>query len=132
MALLTRTYPNDDLGLSESDVSTVRFALDKASDETDLSAANEARLRDKLAKFLDAATEVKNTPATGEDGRWRWYPAPGPTRNKLRRSVSGPGPAGVRSPTVDVSPRRSRKRSVPPTRSHAWRQDPGSIPGISA
>ena len=64
MALVTRTYKTDDLDGSEGDVSSVRFALDKVSYEIDLSPANEARLRDKLAKFVDAATEVKNNPAT--------------------------------------------------------------------
>ena len=64
MALVTRTYKTDDLDGSESDVNSVRFALDKVSYEIDLSPANEARLRDKLAKFVDAATQVKNNPAT--------------------------------------------------------------------
>jgi len=44
-------------------VSTVRIALDKVSYEIDLTADNEARLRDKLAKSVDAATEVKSKPA---------------------------------------------------------------------
>lgn len=63
MAQVTRTYMTDDLDGSEEDVSTVRIALDKVSYEIDLSAANEARLREKLARFVDAATEVKNKPA---------------------------------------------------------------------
>jgi len=62
MALITRTYMTDDLDGSEDDVSTVRIALDKVSYEIDLSAANAARLRDKLARFVDAATEVKDKP----------------------------------------------------------------------
>ena len=52
MALVTRTFKTDDLDGSEDDVSTVLFALDKINYEIDLSAANDARLRDKLAKFL--------------------------------------------------------------------------------
>src|SRR6478609_1597923 len=64
MALVTRTYKTDDLDGSDGDVSSVRFALDKVSYEIDLNPANEVRLRDKLAKFVDAATEVKNNPGT--------------------------------------------------------------------
>jgi len=63
MAHVTRTYLTDDLDGSEGDVTTVQIALDSISYEIDLSAANEARLRDKLAKYVDAATEVKIKPA---------------------------------------------------------------------
>ena len=52
MALVTRTFKTDDLDNSEDDVSTVHFALDKINYEIDLSAANNTRLREKLAKFL--------------------------------------------------------------------------------
>jgi len=69
MALVTRTYLTDDIDGSEGDVSTVRIALDKTSYEIDLSAANEARLRDNLGRFVDAATEVKTTPAARRRGR---------------------------------------------------------------
>jgi uncharacterized Ntn-hydrolase superfamily protein len=62
MALVTRTYMTDDLDGSEGDVGTVRLALDKVDYEIDLSATNEARLRDRLAKFIDAASEVKSRP----------------------------------------------------------------------
>ena len=65
MALVTRTYLTDDLDGSEDDVSTVRLALDKVSYEIDLSAVNEARLRDKLAKFVAAGTEVRAKPVAG-------------------------------------------------------------------
>jgi nucleoid-associated protein Lsr2 len=68
MALVTRTYMTDDLDGSEGDVSTVRIALDKIDYEIDLSAANEARLRDKLARFVDAATELKTKPTTSRRG----------------------------------------------------------------
>jgi Lsr2 len=67
MALVTRTYLTDDLDDSEGDVSTVRLALDKVSYEIDLSAVNEARLRDKVAKFVDAATEVKAQSVWGKE-----------------------------------------------------------------
>ncbi len=63
MATVTRIVMTDDLDGSEGDVSTVLIALDKVSYEIDLSATNETRLRDKLAKFVDAATEVKAKPA---------------------------------------------------------------------
>jgi len=58
MATVTSTYLVDDLDGSEDDVSTVRFHLDKRDYDIDLGAANEERLREKLAKFLDAATPV--------------------------------------------------------------------------
>jgi len=64
MALVTRTYMTDDLDGSEDDVSTVHIALDNTSYEIDLGAANQARLRETLAKYLDAATEVKTKPVT--------------------------------------------------------------------
>jgi hypothetical protein len=65
MAMVTRTFKTDDLDNSEDDVRTVRFALDKINYEIDLSAANDTRLRDALARFVNAATEVKNKPAPG-------------------------------------------------------------------
>ena len=68
MATVTRIVMTDDLDGSGGDVSTVLIALDKVGYEIDLSAANEARLRDKLARFIDAATEVRNKPA-GRRGR---------------------------------------------------------------
>jgi len=64
MALVTRTYMTDDLDGSEGDVSTVQIALDNTSYEIDLGAANQARLRESLAKYLDAATEVRTKPVT--------------------------------------------------------------------
>lgn len=59
MATVTRTYLVDDLDGSEDDVSSVSISLDKKDYEIDLSAANQARLRDKLAKFVDAATALR-------------------------------------------------------------------------
>jgi Lsr2 len=59
MATVTRTYLVDDLDGSEEDVSSVSFSLDKKDYEIDLSAANQARLRDELAKFVDAATPLR-------------------------------------------------------------------------
>ena len=59
MATITREYQVDDLDGSEDDVTTVRFSLDGSNFEIDLSAANEQRLRDGLARFLDAASAIK-------------------------------------------------------------------------
>jgi hypothetical protein len=63
MATVTRIVKTDDLDGSAGEVSTVLIALDKVSYEIDLSAANEARLRDKLARFIGAATDVRQKPA---------------------------------------------------------------------
>ena len=63
MATVTRIVMTDDLNGAEDDVSTVLIALDEVNYEIDLSAANETRLRDQLAKFVNAATEVKVKPA---------------------------------------------------------------------
>lgn len=49
----------DDLDGSPA-AETVRLALDGHDYEIDLSAENAARLRQKLAKFVDAATPVRN------------------------------------------------------------------------
>ena len=59
MATVTRTYPVDDLDESEEDVENVLLALDGTNYEIDLSAANAGRLREKLARFIDAASAVK-------------------------------------------------------------------------
>jgi hypothetical protein len=59
MATVTRTFLVDDLDGSDDDVSSVSFSLDKKDYEIDLSAANQARLRDKLARFVDAATPLR-------------------------------------------------------------------------
>ena len=56
MATVTRMFLVDDLDGSTEDVETVRISLDGTDFEIDLSAANAARLREKLAKFVDHAT----------------------------------------------------------------------------
>ena len=63
MALITRVYLVDDLDGSEDDVTTVHFALDGRNFEIDLSARNDERLREKLAKFVNAATPLKSPKA---------------------------------------------------------------------
>ena len=52
----------DDLDGRPAD-ETVSFALDGSAYEIDLSAANAERLREKLAKFVEAATPVKTSKA---------------------------------------------------------------------
>lgn len=59
MATVTTTFLVDDIDGSTDDVETIVFELDKAKYEIDLSAANAARLRSRLAKFIDAATHIK-------------------------------------------------------------------------
>ena len=67
MATVTRTFLVDDLDGSDDDVNSVSFSLDKKNYEIDLSAANQARLRDKLARFVDAATPLR--PQRGRTAR---------------------------------------------------------------
>jgi hypothetical protein len=61
MATITRTYLVDDLDGSEDEVENVLLALDGTNYEIDLSASNAERLREKLARFVDAASPVKAT-----------------------------------------------------------------------
>jgi hypothetical protein len=50
MATVTRTVLVNDLNGSTDDVSTVQFTLDRTHYEIELSADNQARLQDKLAR----------------------------------------------------------------------------------
>jgi len=59
MATVTRTYTIDDLDNSTEDVENVQFSLDGHHLEIDLSAANAARLREKLERFIEAGHQVK-------------------------------------------------------------------------
>jgi hypothetical protein len=59
MVTVTRTVLVDDLDGSQDDVHTVRFSLAGIDFEVDLSADNESRLRDKLARSVDNATPVR-------------------------------------------------------------------------
>ena len=68
MATVTRTYLVDDLDGSEDDVENVLLALDGTNYEIDLSASNAGRLREKLDRFVAAASPVKaakSAPAAG-------------------------------------------------------------------
>ena len=62
MATVTRTFVVDDIDGSQDDVSTVQIALDNVSYEIDLSADNAARLREKLARFVDNGKRVTTHP----------------------------------------------------------------------
>ena len=68
MTIVTRTYLVDDLDGSQEDVQNVLLALDGTNYEIDLSASNAGRLRDKLARFVAAASPVK-TAATSAPAR---------------------------------------------------------------
>ena len=65
---MTRTVLVDDLDGSQEGVHTVRFSLDGNDFEIDLSADNEARLRDKLTRFVENATPVRAPRARGRSG----------------------------------------------------------------
>src|SRR6478609_7587274 len=58
MATVTRTFLVDDLDGSTEDVENVQLSLDGTNFEIDLSAANTARLREKLAKYVEHGTRV--------------------------------------------------------------------------
>ena len=58
MATVTRTFLVDDLDGSTEDVQNAQISLDGADFEIDLSAANAARLRGKLAKYVEHGTRV--------------------------------------------------------------------------
>src|SRR6478609_4250654 len=68
MATITRTYLVDDLDGSQEDVENVLLALDGTNYEIDLSASNAGRLRDKLARFVAAASPVKAATAPTRRG----------------------------------------------------------------
>ncbi len=62
MATVTRTFLVDDLDGSTEDVESVGISLDGTDFEIDLSAANAARLREKLTKYVDHGTRVTPQP----------------------------------------------------------------------
>jgi hypothetical protein len=96
-------------------VSTVRLALDKVIYEIDLSAVNEARHRDKLAKFVAAGTEVRAKPVAGRGRKSAAAITTRPDKEQTQAIGQWAGPTGIRSLTVGVSRRQSRKRSAPLT-----------------
>jgi hypothetical protein len=59
MVTVTRIFKVDDLDETTTEgVETVRFSAEGTNYEIDLSEANAARLREKLARFVDAAHPV--------------------------------------------------------------------------
>ena len=116
MATVTRTYLVDDLDESEEDVDNVLFALDGTNYEIDLSAANAGRLREKLARFIDAASPVKVSKSAPAKRGPKGKAAPVPSNvSRSKRSASGPRLQGMRCPVVAGSRGRSRRRSTRPT-----------------
>lgn len=59
MALVTQTYLVDDLDGTTEGVETVQLNAEGTNFEIDLSAANAARLRERLERFVAAASPVK-------------------------------------------------------------------------
>ena len=87
MVTVTRTVLVDDLDGSQDDVHTVRFSLDGTDFEVDLSADNESRLRDKLARFVDNATPVRPPRGrTGKPSRVSRPPASDPDQTRAIRA----------------------------------------------
>lgn len=76
----------DDLTGGEAD-ETVSFGLDGTRYEIDLSAGNAKKLRDGLAKFIDAARKDKGT---------RQQPVRGATARKAVAAAAGPNTSDVR------------------------------------
>ena len=101
MATVTRTFLVDDLDGSTEDVENVRLSLDGTDFEIDLSAANAARLREKLAKYVEHGTRVtpQKTRRTSELSSRR---CPGGIRS--RRCGTGPGRTGTRCRPAGASP----------------------------
>jgi hypothetical protein len=106
MVTVTRTVLVDDLDGSQDDVHTVRFSLDGTDFEVDLSTENEARLRDKLARFVNNATPVR----------------------PHRKAQPGIAAAGVRSRPDPGDPRMGGRQRIPDlhARSHPS-VGPGSV-----
>ncbi len=79
MASKTITVLEDDVDGSAA-AETVRFALDGASYEIDLSEKNAAKLRDDLASYIAKARKIR-----------------GGTKRRMRRSLSGVDTKAVRA-----------------------------------
>ena len=87
MVTVTRTVLVDDLDGSQDDVQTVRFSLDGNDFEIDLSADNQARLRDKLTRFVENATPVREPRRHGRSGgRVSRPPASDPDQTRAIRA----------------------------------------------
>jgi len=90
MATVTRTYLVDDLDGSEDDVENVLLALDGTNYEIDLSAANAGRLREKLDRFVAAASPVK----------------------AVKSAPAGRGPKGKAAKTASVPSNRDQVQAI--------------------
>src|SRR5450755_3529262 len=85
MATVTRTYKVDDVDGSESEVGTVEFSLDGTNYEIDLGGANADRLREKLARYVDAGTRV--TPQKTRQAKRAARPVPERTSRDQTQAI---------------------------------------------
>ena len=110
MATVTRTYLVDDLDGSEVDVRNVRLAHDGTNYEIDLSAANADRLKEKLARFLNAATPVKapKSASTRRGSRGKAVHQP-PDREQVQAIREWAKSAGYEVPARGRIPRKIRE-----------------------
>jgi len=60
--IVARTIPVNEIDATQDNVSTIRIALENVTYEIDLSADNAARLREKLARFVDCGKKVTTHP----------------------------------------------------------------------
>ncbi len=97
MATVTRTYLVDDLDGSEEDAENVLLALDGMNYEIDLSAANAGRLREKLARFIDAASAAKVSKSAPAKRGPKGKAAPVPSNRDHRLSSSSAAPLQVQA-----------------------------------
>lgn len=65
MATHTSVQLIDDIDGTSEAAETVQFGLDGAQFEIDLTQANADKLRKALTKYVDAARQIKHTPARG-------------------------------------------------------------------
>ncbi|GAA2125127.1 hypothetical protein GCM10009825_01180 [Arthrobacter humicola] len=97
----------DDLS-GEDAKETVRFALDGAEYEIDLSAGNAAELRGALERFISGGRRIRGASGGSAAGAGR------SAGSSLSGSVSGPGPTGTTQAPAAVSARTSGGPTTPP------------------
>lgn len=133
MAQKIQTLLIDDIDGSEAE-GTVRFGLDRASYEIDLSAAHAAELRGALARFITAGRKVPEAGSRRAGLAGRAAVSSGADSTEVREwarsqqiEVKGPRPGARRN-------RREVPRGNPGSRAlHAYRRLPGPLgeaPGI--
>lgn len=109
MATVTRTYLVDDLDGSQEDVENVQFALDGTNYEIDLSASNSGRLREKLERFVTAASPAKAAkPAAARRSPKGKAAAPAPTNRDQVQAIRD----WARSAGLEVSSRGRIAKAV--------------------